>query len=262
MSIYALPAAVAIATIVGVGAMTILREGHSRATLPFIAIMIAMLLWMTGGLMMYLSANAETADFWIRFGSIGLVYTPTAALFFTIMLIDRAKQTFPWLVGSVVLSTVFLLTAWLSPLHISGIDHYVWGYYPRYGVIGALFMLYVGVVLGACLRMLWVCRKEEPRGSIGSRRITLLMLGIAVASLSSVDFLATIGINFYPVGFAPVLFLFCILAFVTWNYRLFDITPALASQRIIDTMTDALVVTDDQGIIRLLNPAACILLGA
>ncbi|NND61061.1 MAG: EAL domain-containing protein, partial [Gammaproteobacteria bacterium] len=42
----------------------------------------------------------------------------------------------------------------------------------------------------------------------------------------------------------------------------FDITPALASQRIIDTMTDALVVTDDQGIIRLLNPAACILLGA
>ncbi len=260
-SFHAIPTAMAALATLGVGAFTVLREGRSRASLPFAAVMAATLIWMLGATMLYLSAEQGVAAFWARVGTSGLVFMPAAALLFTVMLIEGRKALRRCAAVGVLVSSAFLITAWISPLHISAIAEYWWGYYPRYGPVGSLFMAYVGIALASCMYLLWRCRNTEPHGSVARRRISLLLTGLGVAAFSSLDYLATIGIPAYPIGFAPVLFLFAVLAFVTWNYRLLDITPALASQRIIDTMTDALVVTDSSGAIRLLNPTACRLLG-
>jgi two-component system cell cycle sensor histidine kinase/response regulator CckA len=52
-----------------------------------------------------------------------------------------------------------------------------------------------------------------------------------------------------------------LIARATWRYRLVDITPAFAAEHIIGTLADGLVVLDQAGAIRIVNPAACRLFG-
>ncbi|MBT8137446.1 MAG: EAL domain-containing protein [Gammaproteobacteria bacterium] len=261
-NVHALPTAAAVAVVFGVSLATLVREARSPAAPAFAVVAVAMFTWMIGSTIMYLAATPSAADFWARFGTIGVVFTPAAALLFTNVVIDAGPRLRRLAWACCAISTVFVITAFLSPHHISSVELRWWGFYPRYGSIGILFMLYVAVVLSLCVGLLWLTFRAASKGDTQRNRVRLLMVGIAVASASSVDFLATVGVPSYPVGFSMILFLFCVIAYVTWNYRLYDITAALAGQRIIDTMTDALVVTDADGIIRLLNPAACELLGA
>ena len=259
-SVHAVPTAMLALAILAAGAVTVLRAGRSRASLPFAALMAAALLWMWGASMVHLSADAGAAGFWARIATSGLVFLPAAALAFTLTLIGRRTAVRGWLAGSAVISSAFLASAWVSPQHIAGVAEYWWGYHPRYGAIGWLFVIYSGLALTACLYWSW--RSRGAAGSAARRRVDLLLTGLGVAAFSALDYLAAAGVAVYPIGFAPLSVLFAVLAFLTWRHSLPDITPALASQRIIDTMTDALVVTDDQGRIRLTNPAACDLLGA
>ncbi|NNF66403.1 MAG: diguanylate cyclase, partial [Gammaproteobacteria bacterium] len=259
---HAVPTAVAAAAVLLFGALTLIREHRSPAAVPFAVITCAMFVWMTGSTMMYLSVSPAAAAFWARFGTMGLAFTPLAALLFVTTVIESRPHRRGTVVACILISSVFLCTGWLSAHHVSAVSLQWWGYYPQYGVIGTAFMLYVAAALSFSVYLLWCEYKLAPKNSTRSRRTRLLMLGIACASLSSIDYLGTIGIPLYPIGFAMVMQLFCILAYITWNYRLCDITASLAGQRVIDTMTDALVVTDAQGTIKLLNPAACDLLGA
>jgi len=261
-NIHAVPTGAAAAAVLFLGIATLTREYRSPAAIPFALITAAMLLWMTGSTIMYLSVSPIAADLWARFGTMGIVFTPTAALMFAATLVDAHIRLRRVIYGCVIISSIFLVTGWVSAHHISEVIPQWWGYYPHYGIVGTAFMVYVAAALGCSLTLLWREYQSAKTNSTRARRLRLVMIGIAGASMSGVDYLGTIGIPLYPIGFAPIFLLFCVLAYVTWNYRLCDITASLAGQRIIDTMTDALVVTDTTGTIKLLNPAACELLGA
>ncbi len=51
------------------------------------------------------------------------------------------------------------------------------------------------------------------------------------------------------------------MAVAIWRHRFVDITPAFASEQILHTMADALLVFDREGIVRVANHAACRLFG-
>jgi PAS domain S-box-containing protein len=82
-----------------------------------------------------------------------------------------------------------------------------------------------------------------------------------VAYLGSVDYLAVYGIPVYPVSYFPVFVWFLIVAFAIRRYHLFDITPSFAANHILAMMADALLVLDRDGVVRVVNRAACELLG-
>lgn len=260
-NVHALPTLFVAIVVVCLGYTTLVREIRSPAAMPFALITFAMFLWMVGSTMMYLSESVVAADFWARFGTMGIVYTPAAALLFTSAMISAEHRLRVVNYACVAISSLFLLSGWFSASHIVEVVPRWWGYYPVYGSTGFLFIFYVTAAIGFCLLQLWREHKSLERNRTHAKRLRLVMSGIAVASLSSADFLGTLGFEVYPVGFALILYLYCVLAYVTWTYRLCDITASVAGQRIIDTMTDALVVTDADGIIRILNPSACELLG-
>lgn len=260
-NVHALPTMAVAIVVAAIGIATLIREIRSPAALPFALITASMFLWMVGSSMMYLSQSAVAADFWSRFGTMGIVFTPAAALLFTSVVIGAQNRLRIANYAGAAVSTAFLLTGWLADSHIVEVVPRWWGYYPMYGTIGMLFICYITAVIGYCLLLLWQEQKLLSKTRTHAKRLRLTFTGIAVASISSVDFLSTLGLAVYPVGFLMIGYLYCTLAYVTWNYRLCDITASLAGQRIIDTMTDALVVTDSDGIIRILNPSACDLLG-
>ncbi|HEY0069514.1 MAG TPA: PAS domain S-box protein, partial [Chloroflexia bacterium] len=79
--------------------------------------------------------------------------------------------------------------------------------------------------------------------------------------IGALDFLAAYGIPLYAFGYLAILGFLCVAAYAIWKYHLLDITPAFAANQIINTITDALLVLDHAGIIRVVNQAASHLLG-
>jgi PAS domain-containing protein len=87
------------------------------------------------------------------------------------------------------------------------------------------------------------------------------MLAFGIGYLGCVDFLAAYGIPLYPFGYLAILGFVVIAMRAILAYRLFDITAAFAANQIVNTMKDALVVLDHEGVVRLVNQAACKLFG-
>ncbi len=244
-----------------IGLLTLRRERGSRVALPFGLVTASLVLWMTGATMMYLSQVAEVAEFWARFGQLAIAFIPAFAFFFAVRLVNRREQLRPAVILAMTVSTAFLLLVMFTDLHTSGIYRHPWGFYPRYGPAGMLFVSYISLMLGLSLYLLWQAYRSAEHHSITERRIRLLLIGVAIASLSAIDVLATFGVPVYPFGFTMLFVFFCIMALITWHYHLIDITPAVASRKIIETMSDALLVLDENARICLANPAASTLLG-
>ncbi len=244
-----------------IGILTLSRERGSRVALPFGLVTLALTVWMFGATMMYLSQIAEVAEFWARFGQLAIAFIPAFAFFFAVRLVNRREQLRLAVYLSMSISAVFFLLVLFSDLHTAGIYRHPWGFYPRYGPAGMLFVAYISIMLGCSLYLLWKAFLVAEKNSVTQRRILLLLVGVAIACLSAVDVLATFGIPVYPFGFTMLFVFFCIMAIITWHYHLIDITPAVASRKIIETMTDALLVLDENARISLANPAAGELLG-
>ncbi len=260
-SLHAIPTAVAAAVVLVAGAFTVARERNSRSVWPFMAVAVPMFLWMLGSSMMYLSATEQTGDFWSRFGTVGIVFIPTVAALFCVNLADTLARHRRTIFAMGVLSALFATTIWVSPEHIRGVHRHWWGYYPVYGWVGRAFMLFTTATMAGCLAMLWRELKRARAGSTVHKRTRLLLVGVATATLAGVDFLATQGINVYPIAFLPTMAFFAIVVHVTRRFHLFDITPALAGQKIVETMSDALFIVDDDRVIRLVNESAVQMFG-
>ncbi len=257
---HALATAITAVTGALIGIITLVRERDSRVALPFGLVTLCLFVWMCGASMMYLSQVPEVAEFWARFGQLAIVFIPACAFFFSARVVGRHEQLRIAIVACFLISSALFLLVLFSDLHTSGIYRHQWGFYPRYGPAGLLFVAYVSATLGACMYLLWQSYLRSELGSLSRRRIRLMLFGIAIACLSAVDVLATFGIAVYPFGFIMLFLFFCIMATVTWHYHLIDITPAVASKKIIETMSDALLVLDENFRICVANPAASLLL--
>jgi PAS domain S-box-containing protein len=82
-----------------------------------------------------------------------------------------------------------------------------------------------------------------------------------VGSFGAVDLLPLFGLDIYPLGGIPMLGMTLIDLYATFRVRLIEITPAFAAQQLMNTINDGVLVLDQDGIVRLVNPAACAVLG-
>ncbi|MEO8036611.1 MAG: PAS domain S-box protein, partial [Acidobacteriota bacterium] len=86
-------------------------------------------------------------------------------------------------------------------------------------------------------------------------------VAFSVSTLASLDFLPALGITIPPVGPIAVVITLVIVNRTIRRFQLFDITPAFAAEKIVSAMREPLLVTDDEGIIRIVNEALCELSG-
>jgi PAS domain S-box-containing protein len=184
-------------------------------------------------------------------------FIPSALYHFTVVL-DRNYRRLK----------LYVLTVWLVSLGFAvlnagtGALHdkmylYWWGYYPGRGWLKVPFITFFAIVMFVILRQYWKDCHDMTREATFRNRARQLMIGFGIASMGSVDYIASFGIPFYPFGYLPVLIAFIIISRTIIRYRLVDITPAFAADYILNTITDALIVLDRDGLIRVVNHAAC-----
>lgn len=238
------------------GCAVLIRERGTFVSAAFWLMTMAATVWLESYVGIFCARDAAVALWWAKAEHLGVVFIPSTVFLFTLAVVQRIRP-WQWL-GTVGLlgSALFALAVLATDGLVAGLYRYPWGWYPRYGPLGAAFLVFFFGLMVTSFRLYWVERRWR-RSEIHRRRLHELFRGFCVAYLGSVDYLAVYGIAVYPFGYLPIFVFLGLAARAIWRYRLVDITPAFAAQQIITTMGDAVLVIDCEGVIRVVNQAAC-----
>lgn len=233
----------------------------SRISACFSLIGLSLTTWQFCFAWMYSTHDANLALFWAKLGYLTIPFIPAAFYIFSLCMAPGVTQKRARVLTVIGISTCFMLLAQYSDHFIRDIHRYSWGFYPIYGPIGRLFILYFVLLVTASLIHFSTTARTAQKGSPERRLTIALMATFFVAYTGGIDFLAKYGFNVPPLGFIPVLIFTLMAIRIIYRYHLGGITPSLAAPTILSTMNDALFVLDHRGIIQLTNQAAAKLFG-
>ncbi|MBI4798754.1 MAG: PAS domain S-box protein [Desulfarculus sp.] len=258
---HALPMALAALGLLFLGLSTLWRDRHSTPSQMFFWFILALADYFACFALAYLSQDGSTALFWVRLAYLGVPLVPVLLFSFVGSLQDRQPGMRALLVLGWGLGGLFVLAALTTDWLIAGVDQRWWGFYKRYGVLGAPFLAYAlayGVLCDNFYRRLL---RTTSQGSRARLRLKLHMRALVVGCLIAVDFLPGFGWPLYPFGYMPALAVVVMLLTAMRRYGPVFFTPVLASALVLETMGEALFMVDEDGVVRKANHAAENLLG-
>lgn len=258
---HAVPPLVTAFSILFLGLLVVIREKGSRVSLLYLLYTLTVELWLFSFSMTWLAASEQIAFWWLKVAHIGVTMLPAALYHFTVVVLrsDQQKRRRIRIVWAI--STVFMALSLFTNVLFETFYHYSWGIFVKYRWSSLPFLAYFMVMTISILRRYWVEYKKSVPNTTKQRRAKEFLAAFSIGYLGALDFLPAVGISFYPLGSLPMFFFVILVGRAIWRYRLVDITPAFAARQIIDTMNDALIVLDPEGVIRLVNDATCSLFG-
>ena len=256
LSLYALAPFLVGSLILALGSVVLIGEHGSRVSVAFSLMTAATSVWLLGYAVVYTASDPSVALWWIRGLHLGVAFIPTTIYVFTLTIVDRWRTHRLWALACAALSVLFSLSVLFTPWFTAGVYRYPWGYYARYGPLSLPFLLFFFSLLAVSLRFYWA-EYRLAASPTQRQRLKTFLAAFGIGAVASIDYVACYGIPIYPLGYLPVLGFILLSARAIWRYRLVDFTPAFAADQIVSTMNDALVVCDREGLIRLVNDAAC-----
>ncbi len=258
---YAIPALLIAATALVISLRHLVGERFSLAAnaLAFIGFVIAS--WLVSNFFTY-SSNVEAVSiWWAKMSNIGISFIPSGIYHFAVVVLRIEKKHRATIWTGWILSAIFSIIALKTDLIVKGVVHYVWGFQGAMAPTNMALIAYMLVFYGLGLRHFWVGQRQSVPGSAQHHRIKAYLLAFGVGAVGLVDYLPGLGVPVFPFGFLGIFAALWILETTINRYRLVDITPRFAAQSIIDTMNDALLVLDAEGIIRIVNNPTTRVLG-
>ncbi|MBN1585855.1 MAG: PAS domain S-box protein [Candidatus Omnitrophica bacterium] len=238
---------------------TVVRERVSQESLAFLLLSLVVVTWMLPWIAVFSTDDQQTALSWIKVSNLGLIFLPTAFYLFTMSIVRtiQRKRLFIWITcGS---SGLFCLLAVTTDWFMRGLQRYSWGYYPQYGHLGSVYLVFLIVVMLFSYFAYRKAYKKAPSVT-AQNRFRDFSAAFGIACFGMVDLLPACGVSIYPVGYLAVFGFTIIAATAIRRYRLVDIATSFTVDHILTTVTDALIVVDKEGVIRVVNKAACNLL--
>ncbi len=252
---WAIPPFVTSVVILLLGIFVGVRENFSRVSRYFLLYTLALTSWQFCSSLIYLSDTEGASVVWAKISHIGVVLIYPAVFHFGSVLAKTESRDRNFIAIAWVSAAIFALAAISTNSLISGVNHYWWGYYPAYGWLGIVALVFFFAYLSAAIYKLIRLHLIAEKGSIQWRRARLFAIAYGIGVLAVTDFAGVAGFEVYPIGYVPILFHWFAMTYITLRYRLVDITPEIAAQQIVDTMTDALIVLDMEKNVQLANPA-------
>lgn len=241
------------------GSAVVLRR-PSPITRSFFAMTAAASIWLFAFTFMYCAKDSATALSWARLAYFGVPFLAPAIYQFAVEMLSIATRRTIATRAAWLMAATFSAIAVSSGALVYGVQHFWWGFYPRYtpAVSIPFLTFFFGYLIAAVVEF---ARVYPSSRGMERRRIRVLLGAFAVAYLGCVDYLPKFGISIYPFGYLALLGFVIIVAAALRRYDLLAITPSIAAQEIIRTMADALLVCDPEGRIQFANEAAEQLLG-
>jgi diguanylate cyclase (GGDEF)-like protein/PAS domain S-box-containing protein len=233
-------------------------RGHAPSR-GFFGVTVCAAGWLGPFAFMYATREAGVALVWARMGYFFAALLPAAVFHFATTLVARRKPyrlpaTLFW-IACAIAGMFGLFTDRLIP----SVRLFSWGYYPFGRPFGGLIVLCFSGIIISSIHVFWRMyrRAEGP----SRERAGALLLAFVLGSIGMLDYLPSVGIDLQPTGYIAALTFVIVAATAVWHFELGDITPQYAAGQILETMKNAVIVSDMTGRIRVVNRGAERLLG-
>jgi hypothetical protein len=146
------------------------------------------------------AAEEAAAKLWARAAFVSLPLIPPAAYGFTLAVLHlRERRRRAWRVLW-ALGAVFSSSTLAGHDLVAGVTAFQWGFFPRFGELGAPFLIFALGVLGLCMRHYWLQYRRALRPD-QKRRVVAFMAAFGVGHVALFDVFAAYGSEVYPFGY-------------------------------------------------------------
>ena len=261
-NLHALPPLITAFSVLLLGLIVVIREKGSRVSLLYLGYTLAVYAWLFSASIALFLSSEDAAYQWMKLANAGVTIIPIALYHFTVVVLEKEKKYQRRLWFGWIASAIFLAASVFTDVLFGGFHHYSWGIFLKFRPPALLFVVYFFAMTVGTLRLYWQEYRKSDRNTTKHRRAKEFVIALGIGYLGTLDFLPAFGVPYYPLSSVPIICMLILISRAIWRYRLVDITPAFAAKEIIDTMNDALIVLDRDGVVRVVNRAACALLGS
>jgi diguanylate cyclase (GGDEF)-like protein len=259
ISYYSAPVMIVGFLMILAGIVVFFREHASTLGAWYLAFSAAVGVYCIGAGISYAVTVPALALSWERMAHVGVALIPGSYFLLTSLILGKRDRYRRISRVIMAISICFALFAGFSGLMVSSNRLLYWGFYPLYGPLGLLNILYFILIMLICY-YLYLQEYRASRALLHRRRLRGMMIALGIGYIGAVDFLPVLGIKVFAFGYIPIFLFVAINGAVILRYRLVDITPELAASQILHTMQSAVLVTDLEGTVRVANDIACRLL--
>jgi len=236
--------------------LVLYRERYSPVSRSFLVASLALAAWLVGGSFLGACLDESVAFLWAKVQTLGLALIPAAVYHFVALALatqerDRRKLFAVW-----CFAVFFFILTLTTDYPFRDLYRYAWGFCPRFGWTSVFYMAYFTTIMLVALRQIFMEYRGARRGGLRWFRARGLLLVLLVGYVASIDLLPSYGISVEPIGGVFLFMATAIAVGAFKHYRFLDVTPAFAARTIMDTMSDALLIVDPEGVIRHSNSAA------
>ncbi len=260
-TLWAIPLACVVLILAALSLKFFYKGRLERTSLTLNLLTFFMLVWLLSALFGSNSTNTDVAFWWVKAANLGIPFIPASLYLFVITALNiyekhKRLNALIWVLS--LFSSILIVS---TDLITTKVKHFSWGYYPQFTLWGILVLIPFGIVLGISYHTLLSAYKREIYSPKQRVRLRSFLLAFGIGGLSVVDYLTMFDVAIYPAGYLAVLGCLVILDRAVVKNQLVNITPTFAAQGILDTMDEALIAIDAEGIIRLINRAATVMSG-
>lgn len=236
--------------------------------MPLFFHVVGLSVWSGGAAVMWASTSLRAQTFWMEFSSLGVILTPLTFLLFSLQASHYERLlSRRWLFVLAMEPLVGLILLLTNDLHHlvynsaemwlwKGLREIHWRPGPWY-YIDTVYM-YVIIFIGAAFLALSMHRN----GELHRHQVKLILAGAYLPLIADLIYLSPLSDYLRNLDLAPLVFTISsgFYLFAIERRRFLDLIP-VAHTTLLNSMTDGVVVLDDQGRIIDMNPAAGEFLG-
>ena len=209
-------------------------------------------LYLVGASFAYMSRDPESGLFWAVVANVGTIYLPHAILSTTGVLLGDSPSLQRWRRILFIISTLFAVSLLGGHHFILEVKLKYWGYFPVYGSMGYLYLIYFALVMAVVL-INFLLEYHGSSDMMQRQRMIISSAAMSIGLFGAVDFLPAIGFSIYAFGYIPMGIYMTLMGYAILRYRLVDISSEIVAAPVLDTMRGAVIVADRSGFIRLAN---------
>lgn len=243
------------------GIYALIREQGSRVSVSYFLLTQSMGVWLFAFSRMYSTTDAHLAMWWVRVGYVSIAVIPASVYYFVTLILKQYERVRKRVLVVWVISACFITLFITTDIQVASLYHYSWGYYPRSSITSIPFILFFFGIMLVAFRSFVAAYRGAAKGSNQKVRARVLLISVIAGYFGAADFIPSFGVPWYPLGYSGIFILTVVATRSLLRYRFMPITPAFAAHQIIDTMNDALIVLDSDGIVNFVNEATCRLFG-
>ncbi len=228
------------------------QKNANSSIFKYLMFSLCLSLYLTGAALGYMNRSPEGAYAWFVIANIGTVYLPHSVLATTGVLLGETPVLLRWRKILFVVSTVFAVSLLSGHFHITGVKQMFWGWFPVFGSMGQLFLLYFALVMSAVL-LNFILEYRGSEDPMQRQRMVISSSALGIGLFGAVDFLPTIGVDVYAFGYLPMTVYVTLMGYAIMRFRLVDIAAENVAVPVLETMRGAVVVVDQSRFVRLAN---------